>query len=157
MEGFAIGAIAPVEEELFGLHGCDLLGSGDYKELIDAGSIAVADALKSGFERNWQTQGEDCDFGGHGSILLELRRGGSRRYRKCAPPLSPTPTVYRHRPGYSGQAAVIFWDKELEESGRRKTEVGLGSCSPRSQNRDRGHPAPGRTPIEPSKSRFYRG
>jgi hypothetical protein len=45
----------------------------------------------------------------------------------------------------------------LEESGRRKTEVGLGSCSPRSQNRDRGHPAPGRTPIEPSKSRFYRG
>jgi hypothetical protein len=75
MEGFAVGAIAPVEEELFGLHGCDLLGSGDDKELIDAGSIAVADALKSGFERNRQTQREDCDFGGHGSILLRASPG----------------------------------------------------------------------------------
>jgi hypothetical protein len=38
---------------------------------------------------------------------------------------------------------LLFLGQESKESGRRMTEVGLGSCFPRSQNRDLGHPAEG--------------
>lgn len=69
-KGLAVGAVAALQEELLGLHDGNLFRGGDHQKLVHAGSVAVAEVLKSRLERNRQVQREGSDLCGHGLILL---------------------------------------------------------------------------------------
>src|SRR5215471_14464017 len=74
-ECFPIGPSLTGREEFLSLHCRDFFCGGNDKELVHAGSVALADLLDGRLEREWQPQWECPGPGGHELILFKASVG----------------------------------------------------------------------------------